>query len=428
MNKKIAGTAMVLIGGIYSGLAIAADAPAVTGSPITLSVGGEAKLETIFGGGICNTVATAADVMNGEFSTASSGAITTGLVAIGFAAGSTIGDVATMTFNVDPCGGASIKGPTFELGREITFGASGTLANGLGVSFDDKMDLGGSANGDDWELAFDGAFGKVLFRLGGSAAGDMLAGTDGAKPDVLGAKVVGGHVDKTSGVAGVNVTYYAPSMGGIDLAIGYNPGTADSDAGLILDDGAFQDTFSIGFGYSTAVGDMALSVGGGMENASRKTSDCDSLVTDLAVAEAATKTSVLINGLYGEAVCGDEAVSAIGGSLEMGNITLSGAYSNMDSDGADQTVNSIGLATSVGDFSYLVGYSTENLTYARKKAGTTSVEDDSQIIMGEAKTALGDGVDLTLSFSSSAVDAYSEKLGGGTNTAWRAGVVVTVGF
>ena len=45
MNKIITGTAMVLISGLYSGLAIAADAPASSGSPISLTVGGEAELQ-----------------------------------------------------------------------------------------------------------------------------------------------------------------------------------------------------------------------------------------------------------------------------------------------------------------------------------------------------------------------------------------------
>ncbi|MBT6222364.1 MAG: hypothetical protein HOI64_00295, partial [Rhodobiaceae bacterium] len=77
MNKKITGTAMVLMGTLYSGLAIAADAPAASGSPITLSVGGEAKMQTIFGGGICAAIATAADTMSRELTTTSSGTITT---------------------------------------------------------------------------------------------------------------------------------------------------------------------------------------------------------------------------------------------------------------------------------------------------------------------------------------------------------------
>jgi hypothetical protein len=435
MNKKITGTAIVLIGGIYSGLAIAADAPAVSGSPIELSLGGEAELTTIFGGGVCGTIATAADVFSNELTSTSAGTITTDLVAIGFASGSTMGDVATMLFDADLCGGESVKNPTFELGRELTVSASGTLANGLTVSFDDKIDLAADANGDDWELGFEGAFGKMLFRLGGSAVDDMLAGTDGSGADVLGEEITGGHVSDTAGVGEVNVTYYAPSMGGLDLAIGYNQSTAAvGDSGLLLnDDTAYQDTFSIGMGYSMAVSDMTLTLGGGFENATISTTDCNSLATDLAAADAVTTTTVdgaevFTNALYGSAVCGDQSLVAIGGDLEMGSITLSGAYSNLDSDGADQTVWSAGLGTTVGDISYLIGYTVEDQTFARKNADGNSVGNEARIIMAEASTALGDGVDLAVNFSSNTVDKMSQELGGGSTTAWRAGVVVTVGF
>jgi hypothetical protein len=112
----------------------------------------------------------------------------------------------------------------------------------------------------------------------------------------------------------------------------------------------------------------------------------------------------------------------------MGSITLSGAYSNLDTDGADKTVWSAGLGTTVGDISYLIGYTVEDLTFARKNADGNNVGNDAKIIMAEASTALGDGVDLAVNFSSNTVDKMSQELGGGSTTAWRAGVVVTVGF
>ena len=273
MNKLLLGATALLVGGIYS-------APA-SASAIELSVGGEAELTTIFGGGICNAAATAAGI------TYDAGDIKTAIATLSSTAktnldhGSlTIGgkdldstDDAAFTFNVDPCGGKSIKSPTFEMGREISFGASGTLANGLEVSFDDKMKLDGTANGDDWELKLGGAFGEVLFRIGGkSAAADMLAGTTGSDAKILG----GGnsaHYENTSGTGDVNITYYTPSMGGIDLAIGYNPSAdgADATAGVTLDDGSYDDTFSIGFGYEMAMGASTLTLGGGMESASTDT-------------------------------------------------------------------------------------------------------------------------------------------------------------
>ncbi|MFQ3361560.1 MAG: hypothetical protein ACI9JG_001090, partial [Alphaproteobacteria bacterium] len=179
MNKIITGTAMVLISGLYSGLAIAADAPASSGSPISLTVGGEAELTTIFGGGICNAPAANANMTNvaGDIKTAIATLVGSGsqaaleMAATQVGTGDLDGTTAlAFSFNADPCATKSIKSPTFDMAREITFGASGTLANGLEVSFDDKMDLGKTANGDDWELKLGGAFGEVLFRVGGKSA------------------------------------------------------------------------------------------------------------------------------------------------------------------------------------------------------------------------------------------------------------------
>jgi hypothetical protein len=434
MNKIITGTAMVLISGLYSGLAIAADAPASSGSPISLTVGGEAELTTIFGGGICNATATAAGL------TYDAGTIKTAIATLSDAAKTALDhqtlqitsldldgtDDAPFAFNADPCGGKSIKSPTFEMGREISFGASGTLANGLEVSFDDKMKLDGTANGDDWELKLGGAFGEVLFRIGGkSAAADMLAGTTGSDAKILG----GGnsaHYENTSGTGDVNITYYTPSIGGIDLALGYNPSSdgANATAGVTLDDGSYDDTFSIGFGYEMAMGASTLTLGGGMESASTDTlcttelkaiqnavvayggvkgttAGDDSITFTLIDARVAAVAQDLdaqtfVNTVFGGSTCGDEQLSAIGADLAMGSFTLSAAYSALDSDGADKSLISAGLATTVGDFDYTVGYSVDTLAYTRG-----SLEDTTTVISAEAKTALGDGVDLAVNFSSS---------------------------
>jgi len=472
MNKIITGTAMVLISGLYSGLAIAADAPASSGSPISLTVGGEAELSTIFGGGICNAAASNAyiGVAAGKIDTALA-TLTADEQAELIAPNNTLTTLAAVdnvqtagevifSFNADPCGGKSIKSPTFEMGREISFGASGTLANGLEVSFDDKMKLDGTANGDDWELKLGGAFGEVLFRIGGkSAAADMLAGTTGSDAKILG----GGnsaHYENTSGTGDVNITYYTPSIGGIDLALGYNPSSdgANATAGVTLDDGSYDDTFSIGFGYEMAMGASTLTLGGGMESASTDTA----CVTETAAATAAmsaregliaiaayateTESSydadgvaavtagvagraadldaqTFVNTVFGGATCGDEQLTNIGADLAMGSFTLSAAYSALDSDGADKNLMSAGLATTVGDFDYTIGYSVDTLAYTRG-----SLEDTTTVISAEAKTALGDGVDLAVNFSSSTYDQISQELGGGDVTAWRAGVVLTVGF
>ena len=49
----------------------------------------------------------------------------------------------------------------------------------------------------------------------------------------------------------------------MDLAFGYNKNTDN----LGLDNSEFNDTYSVGFGYETYIGDVVLSLGGGFEKA-----------------------------------------------------------------------------------------------------------------------------------------------------------------
>ena len=62
---------------------------------------------------------------------------------------------------------------------------------------------------------------------------------------------------------GLSVIYFTPSLAGLDLAFGYNQNTDN----LGLDNSEFKDTYSVGFGYETFIGDVVLSLGGGIEKA-----------------------------------------------------------------------------------------------------------------------------------------------------------------
>ena len=197
------------------------------------------------------------------------------------------------------------------------------------------------------------------------------------------------------------------------------------------------------------MGASTLTLGGGMESASTDTlcvteaaaataasiayngvaaiaavlADGSATVLPVAATAQITDAQTFVSTVFGGATCGDEQLSAIGADLAMGSFTLSAAYSALDSDGADKSIMSAGLATTVGDFDYTIGYSVDTLAYTRG-----SLEDTTTVISAEAKTALGDGVDLAVNFSSSTYDQVSQELGGGDVTAWRAGVVLTVGF
>ena len=92
------------------------------------------------------------------------------------------------------------------------------------------------------------------------------------------------------------------------------------------------------------------------------------------------------------------------------------------------SVWSFGIARTINQTDYTVGYTQETLSYARDKTSGTAVEDQSSILMLEANKPLGEGVDLGLNISNTEVDNASEELGNGPQDAWRAGVSVTLGF
>ena len=92
----------------------------------------------------------------------------------------------------------------------------------------------------------------------------MLVGTTGSGADTAIDVTSDGHVTTTSGNDnGLGLIYFTPSFGGMDLAFGYNKNTDN----LGLDNSEFNDTYSVGFGYETYIGDVVLSLGGGFEKA-----------------------------------------------------------------------------------------------------------------------------------------------------------------
>ena len=126
----------------------------------------------------------------------------------------------------------------------------------------------------------------------------------------------------------------------MDLAFGYNKNTDN----LGLDNSEFNDTYSVGFGYETYIGDVVLSLGGGFEKAISDTdTEANCLTTDLSTADDATSADGFFDGLYGSSRCGNETLSAIGADIGFGDYTLSSAFSNLDTtDGSDMSVWSLG--------------------------------------------------------------------------------------
>ena len=187
----------------------------------------------------------------------------------------------------------------------------------------------------------------------------------------------------------------------MDLAFGYNKNTDN----LGLDNSEFNDTYSVGFGYETYIGDVVLSLGGGFEKAISDTdteANCLQRIFQLQIMQLLLG---FIDGLYGSSRCGNETLSAIGADIGFGDYTLSSAFSNLDTtDGSDMSVWSLGVARTYNEIDYTVGYTQETLSYARDKTSGAEVEDQSTILMLEAVKPLGDGVDLGLNISNTEVD------------------------
>ena len=355
----------------------------------------------------------------------------------------------TITYDDNGCGSADEDNPVLNTSSEFTISASGTLANGLTVDYSNSAAL------DDYSLAFGGAFGTLTVKPGISAVDESVVG-DTAGADVTGPDM-GGHVLTTDGSAGLAVMYTAPSMGNLDVMLSYAPNSADSG----LDDAEYTDTFglagvfnadimTISAGFESASSDetcgpvtfefadattvftaqgaqTALTIQA--DDASGNTNGTDQVAGATASITGATTevtftADELFDKVYGRDLCGDQDLVVVGAEMSAGDITIKAAYSAIDTDEADQTTMSLGLGTSFGDYTLDAGYANTVLEY---QAG--SLEDEQDVIDVTLGTALGDGVDLALTFSNNDMSKASQANGGvGDTSNYRAGMEITVGF
>ena len=417
---------------LLSSIANAADAPDKSKESIKFNIGGEVVLEGVAQIGKCQDQAAAADVFANELNDTDAASIKADLVTLGFASDTTaLTDESTLTFDASPCGANNTQEtfPYFEKKKKITFDANTTLSNGLEVSFSDTLNLADIDKEENaFELSLGGAFGTLLLKDKTSAVDSMLIGTAGSGADTAISVTADGHIKTTSGGDGdgsINLVYFTPSFAGLDLALGYNHNASNSGYSS-----EFEDTVSVGFGYETYIGDVVISLGGGIEKAKSGTdTPANCLTADRTIAENATSAGAFFDGLYGSARCGDETLSAIGADLALGNYTLSSAYSSLDSsDGGDTSIWSVGIGKTIKETDYILGYTLETLDYAREKVNGNEIEDQSKILMLEAVRPIGEGIDLGLNISNAEVDNASQAQGNGTKDAWRAGVSVTLGF
>jgi len=371
MDKKIllGGAAALLLGaGLFAAPASAA---------IEISHSGEAVLTATMTDA-CSVRATG-DIKEGQVGAAGTGV------------------VVSTTASAADCGTAGEESPIWDVTSKLDWSASGTLANGLSVS-----------TSQDGDLNLSGAFGSLGFKKGGdSAAKGAMVNSDGAI-DVAGEQDLGGHSLATAGTAGVVVNYAAPTMGGMNLLISYAPNSniAADGTPAALDNAEFTDT--IGFGANFAAGDLSISAG--WESADSVGASCATGV--ITAATLATDTLIeQADKIGGADICGDQTLMMLGAKMAVGDMTINGGWSELDSEEADRSTYNIGLGMNVGDYALNVDYVNATLTY-----DLATLSDKQTVIGVGASTSLGDGVTLGLNFSNNSYNL----VGLGAHTNYRA--------
>jgi len=316
-----------------------------------------------------------------------------------------------IVFVPDPCNAASADNPVWATTSKLEWSASGTLANGLGIT------IGGGAGPEELgdAITLSGAFGSLSWENDGDSA-VKIANVGGDGDISVAGSGFGGHALSTAGTAGYVISYAAPSMGGMNLYVSYSP-SSNSKA---TNTDEYLDTIAIGAKFVTD----ALSISAGWETASLNTNRsgqtgadakaCDhgALTIDATYAAATKGTGDIIDDVYGIDECGDQTLMMIGASMNAGDISIKGAYSNLDTDEADRATTSIDLGTSVGDWSLGLGYTTA--TRSAKIAGSDTTQTAFGATLG---TNLGDGVDFALKLSNNEYDNDAESTARGGNGA-----------
>jgi hypothetical protein len=383
MDKKIllSGVAALLISGSMF-------ATSASASAVSFGWEGEATLSAVF-----NDACSDSDVDTDSSSNAA-----------------VVADHAADSVHTSCLTGDSEDLPIWATSSELKWSASGTLANGLEISIG-----GGTSRAEDGDaITLSGAFGSISWEDGGdSAVKAALPNSDGDL-DVSSRDGLGGHTLATSGTAGYVVNYQAPSMGGMDLYLSYAPSSNNSD----LNDDAYLDTIAIG--ATMSAGD--ITIGAGWETATANTNahaDYENANGGAnCVAGGTANLAHVASDEQGGQFCGDQTLMGIGASMNVGDLALNAGYTTLDTEEADKTTYNIGLETSVGAYTLGLDYVNSSLAY---EADSTH---DQTVIGASLSTALGDGVDLGLGFTSSSVDVAET----GAQTNYRAEAKLTISY
>ena len=320
-----------------------------------------------------------------------------------------------VSFAADPCSGADPDNPVLGFKKEITIEAGGTLANGLSVTFADKIDLTDVAGEQGaFELDLSGAFGSLKIKDGASGGVDAVL-LDKFDIDVAGDNL-GKFKTETAGTDGTGLLYGVPSMGAMDIYVSYAPNSDDSG----YDTASYTDTFGFGMVYN---GD--ITVAAGIESASANAAaNCAGVAAG--GLDAAIGAAALMDAVYGGESCGDQTLTYVGAEMGVADMTIKAGYNLLDTDEADTTGMGIGLSTAVGGYDLDINYRSTVKEYL-----IGGFEDEQSIIGVSLGTALGDGVDMKFQFSQNDVDLASQAtaFGGNDSTSdYFAEASMTVGF
>jgi hypothetical protein len=188
----------------------------------------------------------------------------------------------------------------------------------------------------------------------------------------------------------MGILWQAPSVGDLDLYVGWSP----NSGGDGLDDAKYENTFSVA--AVMGVGDMTI--GAGYAAASESNAACGAYVAPVDDMTAAAAADHIWGGDY----CGDQTLMHIAADMSVGDIGLGLGYSVLDTDEADKTVWHVAASTAVGGYDLGVTYRDTT------KAYEVVVEDKQTVVAVSLGTSLGDGVDLGLSFSTADTDLASQ--------------------
>jgi hypothetical protein len=287
---------------------------------------------------------------------------------------------------------------------EIYFLGAATLDNGIKIRT--RVELEGGTVGDGGDggnvpdggntnfdqideafMTFSGSFGNIKIGHSDTLAKGMTTGLQGSwianvgenlafnagklfSRQNRGAIVARGtpasQMDQSSD--GEQISYITPSMGGLQVAVGYAANNRETFDGREGANSAFKDDiFDVGVRYMGKTGDVSFRVGGGMVTANN-------------------------NNVVNE---DDSNQWIVGGSAKMAGIQLSASYSRQESENTLTVEGVPEVNTAEFGIRYWSGANQFSIAYSRSEADSTVVAtdgDEETVVVFGHRRSLGKGI------------------------------------